>query len=180
MATNLAIDNNLLNQAQQVAHLKTKKETVNLALREFVNRRKQLEIVDLFNQMDPDENYDYKESRKKQKGIDRNKVVTYEQDGETVTDSEEIKKIEKDIKNKLRSIVYKTTDFSEINNIESDNYIEMMENIKNKGYDSEVEYEIGLGCDDVIKLCESESIPVKLMNTILTSYNKLENNYNKA
>ena len=122
----------------------------------------------------------YKESRKKQKGIDRNKVVTYEQDGETVTDSEEIKKIEKDIKNKLRSIVYKTTDFSEINNIESDNYIEMMENIKNKGYDSEVEYEIGLGCDDVIKLCESDSIPVKLMNTILTSYNKLENNYNKA
>jgi Arc/MetJ family transcription regulator len=65
MATNLAIDNNLLNQAQQVAHLKTKKETVNLALREFVNRRKQLEIVDLFNQMDPDENYDYKESRKR-------------------------------------------------------------------------------------------------------------------
>jgi len=63
MATNLAIDNNLLNQAQQVAHLKTKKETVNLALREFVNRRKQLEIVDLFNQMDPDENYDYKQSR---------------------------------------------------------------------------------------------------------------------
>ena len=44
---------------------KTKKETVNLALREFVNRRKQLEIVDLFNQMDPDENYDYKESRKR-------------------------------------------------------------------------------------------------------------------
>jgi hypothetical protein len=93
---------------------------------------------------------------------------------------EEVKKIEKDIYNQLRSIVYKTTDFSEINNIESDNYIEMMENIKNKGYDSEVEYEVGLGCDDVIKLCESDSIPVKLMNTILTSYNRLENNYNKA
>ena len=65
MATNLAIDNNLLNEAQQVAHLKTKKDTVNLALREFVNRRKQMEIIDLFNQMDPDENYDYKKSRKR-------------------------------------------------------------------------------------------------------------------
>ena len=65
MATNLAIDNNLLNEAQQVAHLKTKKDTVNLALREFVNRRKQMEIIDLFNQMDPDENYDYKKLRKR-------------------------------------------------------------------------------------------------------------------
>ena len=65
MATNLAIDNNLLNEAQQVAHLKTKKDTVNLALREFVNRRKQMEIIDLFNQMDPDENYDYKKPRKR-------------------------------------------------------------------------------------------------------------------
>ncbi len=122
----------------------------------------------------------YKLSRKKQKGIDRSKVVTYEQDGEVVTDSEEIKKIEKDIYNQLRSIVYKTTDFSEINNIESDNYIEMMKNIKNKGYDSEVKYDVGLGCDDIIKLCESDSIPVKLMNTILTSYNRLENSLNKA
>ena len=67
MATNLAIDNNLLNEAQQVAHLKTKKDTVNLALREFVNRRKQMEIIDLFNQMDPDENYDYKKLRKRWK-----------------------------------------------------------------------------------------------------------------
>jgi hypothetical protein len=56
----------------------------------------------------------------------------------------------------------------------------MMKNIKNKGYDSEVKYDVGLGCDDIIKLCESDSIPVKLMNTILTSYNRLENSLNKA
>jgi len=91
-----------------------------------------------------------------------------------------INKIEKDIKNKLHSIVFKTTDFSEINNIESDNYIEMMENIKNKGYALEVEYEIGLGCNDLIKLYESDSLPVKLIHTILTSYNRIEKSENKA
>lgn len=41
MATNLAIDDNLLVLAQNVAGIKTKKETVNLALKEFVQRRKE-------------------------------------------------------------------------------------------------------------------------------------------
>ncbi|MDD7986623.1 type II toxin-antitoxin system VapB family antitoxin [Lentisphaera marina] len=65
MATNLAIDDRLLEQAQEIGHFKTKKETVNLALKEFVNRRKQLEIIDLFNQMEPDSDYDYKKARKR-------------------------------------------------------------------------------------------------------------------
>jgi Arc/MetJ family transcription regulator len=65
MATNLAIDDQLLEQAQEIGHFKTKKETVNLALKEFVNRRKQLEIIDLFNQMEPDSDYDYKKARKR-------------------------------------------------------------------------------------------------------------------
>ena len=41
MATNLAIDAELLKKAQYVGGLKTKKDTVNLALREFINRHKQ-------------------------------------------------------------------------------------------------------------------------------------------
>lgn len=65
MATNLAIDDQLLEQAQEIGHFKTKKETVNLALKEFVNRRKQLEIIDLFNHMEPDLDYDYKKARKR-------------------------------------------------------------------------------------------------------------------
>jgi len=63
MATNLAIDDDLLRQALQVGGLKTKKDTVNLALKEFVDRRKQLDILNIFGKMDPDPDYDYKKGR---------------------------------------------------------------------------------------------------------------------
>jgi hypothetical protein len=63
MATNLAIDNELLHEALKISGLKTKKATVNLALKEFINRRKQVEIIDIFGVMDPDPDYDYKKGR---------------------------------------------------------------------------------------------------------------------
>ena len=63
MATNLAIDEELLNKALVVGGLKTKRDTVNLALKEFINHRKQLEILDLFGKMEPDSDYDYKKGR---------------------------------------------------------------------------------------------------------------------
>ena len=63
MATNLAIDEKLLNEALEISGLKTKKDTVNLALKEFVDRRKQLEILSIFGKMDPDPDYDYKKGR---------------------------------------------------------------------------------------------------------------------
>ena len=63
MATNLSIDPKLLEKALEVSGLKTKKETVNLALQEFINRHKQLEILNLFGKMDPDPDYDYKKGR---------------------------------------------------------------------------------------------------------------------
>ncbi len=63
MATNLAIDDNLLHEALKISGLRTKKDTVNLALKEFVDKRKQLEIIDLFGKMDPDPDYDYKKGR---------------------------------------------------------------------------------------------------------------------
>jgi hypothetical protein len=63
MATNLAIDNELLHVALEISGLKTKKDTVNLALKEFVNRRKQLKIIEIFGKMDPDPDYDYKNGR---------------------------------------------------------------------------------------------------------------------
>jgi len=64
VATNLSIDNNLLEQALQVSGLKTKKETVNQALKEFVQRRKQREITALFGQLPQDPDYDYKKGRR--------------------------------------------------------------------------------------------------------------------
>lgn len=63
MATNLAINDSLLNEALEISGLKTKKDTVNLALKEFVDRRKQLEVTKLFGKMDPDPDYDYKSGR---------------------------------------------------------------------------------------------------------------------
>jgi len=65
MATNLAIDIKLLEEAQSISGLKTKKETVNSALKEFVSRRKQMELIDLFGKYDPDLDYNYKKARKR-------------------------------------------------------------------------------------------------------------------
>ena len=63
MATNLAINQEWLREALRISGLKSKKDTVNLALKEFINRRKQIEILDLFGKMDPDPGYDYKKGR---------------------------------------------------------------------------------------------------------------------
>ena len=63
MATNLAIDPELLEEALQVGGFRTKKETVNQALKEFVQRRKQREIVGLFGNFPFDPDYDYKKGR---------------------------------------------------------------------------------------------------------------------
>ena len=63
MATNLAIDAELLCEAFEISGLKTKKDTVNLALKEFINRRRQLETIDIFGKMVPDPDYDYKRGR---------------------------------------------------------------------------------------------------------------------
>ncbi len=63
MPTNLAIDDKLLKEALSISGFKTKKDTVNHALKEFINRRKQLEIIDLFGKLNPDVDYDYKKAR---------------------------------------------------------------------------------------------------------------------
>jgi hypothetical protein len=63
MASNLAINEELLSKALEISGLKTKKDTVNLALKEFVNHRKQLEIINIFGTMDTDPGYDYKKGR---------------------------------------------------------------------------------------------------------------------
>ena len=63
MSTNLDIDPELLLKALEVRGLRTKKDTVNLALKELINRHKQLEIIGFFGKMDPDPDYDYKKGR---------------------------------------------------------------------------------------------------------------------
>ena len=65
MATNLALDDKLLNQAVSIGGLKTKKDTVTLALTEFIQRRKAEALIDAFGTFDFDEGYDYKAERKR-------------------------------------------------------------------------------------------------------------------
>ena len=64
MATNLSIDANLLSEALDISGLPTKKATVNLALTEFIERRKQREVTTLFGSLPQDADYDYKKGRK--------------------------------------------------------------------------------------------------------------------
>jgi len=63
MATNLALDDKLIIQAQKVGHHKTKKEAVMAALKEYIAHKKQLEILKLFGTIDFEQNYDYKKAR---------------------------------------------------------------------------------------------------------------------
>ena len=64
MPTNLAIDDGLLEQAQELGKHRTKRETVNAALEEYIQRRKQQAILALFGNVDYQEGYDYKRERK--------------------------------------------------------------------------------------------------------------------
>ncbi len=58
MVTNLNIDIELLNSAQEVGGFKTQRETVNEALKEFILKREQKGIVELFGTIDYQEDYD--------------------------------------------------------------------------------------------------------------------------
>lgn len=64
MPTNLAIDEKLLNEALKVGGHKTKKNTVNEALKEFIQRRKQKDILSLFGKIEMNPSYDYKRDRR--------------------------------------------------------------------------------------------------------------------
>ncbi len=63
MPTNLNIDDELLSEALRLSGKKTKRETVDAALREYVSRRKQRGILKLFGTLEWDAGYDYKRER---------------------------------------------------------------------------------------------------------------------
>jgi Arc/MetJ family transcription regulator len=64
MATNLAIDDALIEEAKKIGGHKTKKGVVSEALEEYIQRRKQKEILELFGKVDDDAGFDYKKQRK--------------------------------------------------------------------------------------------------------------------
>jgi len=66
MATNLAIDPQLLDRALEVSGEKTKKAAVTMALKEFIARREQKRLLELFGNLEWDADYDYKKERSRQ------------------------------------------------------------------------------------------------------------------
>ncbi|MFZ5693639.1 MAG: type II toxin-antitoxin system VapB family antitoxin [Pseudomonadota bacterium] len=65
MATNLSIDPDLIERALEVSGEKTKKAAVTKALQEFIARRRQKRLRELFGTLEWDESCDYKKERER-------------------------------------------------------------------------------------------------------------------
>ena len=65
VATNLALDDRLLDEALKIGGRATKRETVTEALQEYISRRKQVSVLDLFGSVDYDPKYAYKTQRRR-------------------------------------------------------------------------------------------------------------------
>jgi hypothetical protein len=65
MATNLAIDDQLIDQALELGHHPSKKAAVTAALKEYIQHHQQKQIISLFGQIEFDPDYDYKKKRQR-------------------------------------------------------------------------------------------------------------------
>lgn len=65
MATNLSLDPELIDRALQLSGERTKKAAVTRALEEFIARREQKKLRDLFGKLDWNDQVDYKDDRKR-------------------------------------------------------------------------------------------------------------------
>jgi len=63
MRTNIVLDENLVKKAMKLSRTKTKRELVNQALKEFVENRKRLNLMDLFGKIEFAKDYNYKALR---------------------------------------------------------------------------------------------------------------------
>jgi hypothetical protein len=63
MATNLALDQDLLERAFLVSGEPSKKAAVTRALQEFIARREQKRVAELFGKLEWDTSFDYKAER---------------------------------------------------------------------------------------------------------------------
>lgn len=63
MAGDVAINEDLLNEAYKIGEYDTKKETINIALKEFIQKRKSEDLIKLFGQIEYEPDYNYKKMR---------------------------------------------------------------------------------------------------------------------
>ena len=113
--------------------------------------------------------------KEKLMGIDSLKVKRTNETASSTEDKETIKKVE-DIRQKIKkvldNIVENIVEISEINNCESNDIIETLEMIDSKGFCEEVVFEVGVDCNTVKNIIMMGGISHKLLNTIISSYNK--------
>jgi len=126
-------------------------------------------------------NESQKEKIERLDGIDSSEVNRFlegesnKDDSETELKDKKINNIREKILKHMENIVDNIVEISEINNCESDDIIECLDMIKEKGFDEEVVFEVGVNCDTVKQIIQLGGISHKLLNTIITSYNKEEN-----
>ncbi len=63
MRTNIVLDESLVKEAMKLSRMKTKKELVNQALKEFVENRRRLNLMDLAGKIEFAKDYNYKALR---------------------------------------------------------------------------------------------------------------------
>jgi Arc/MetJ family transcription regulator len=66
MRTNIILDDKLVQEAFKYSRANTKKELIHLALKEFVEKRRRLNLLDLEGKIEFAEGYDYKKLRERQ------------------------------------------------------------------------------------------------------------------
>jgi Arc/MetJ family transcription regulator len=64
MATNLALDNELIEEAVEIGRHRSKKAAVTAALKEYIKARRRLEILDWMGRVDYYDDYDHKKLRR--------------------------------------------------------------------------------------------------------------------
>ena len=65
MPTNLDLDDRLIEAAKRLGKHRTKKAAVTEALEEYVQRRRQQQVIALFGSVDYDASYDHKAERER-------------------------------------------------------------------------------------------------------------------
>lgn len=118
-----------------------------------------------------------KNNEERIEGIDSSKVIRTE--GEKVKNGKTNSKVVEDLKQKIKevlsNIVESVIEITEINNCESNNIIETLDMIYEKGLCEEVIHEVGVNSQTVKNIILTGALSEKLLNTIITSYNKEEN-----